>query len=60
LIRFGLLPRQLVAAGYAEFDPIANNTSATGRQKNRRIEIILEPRLKDLPGLQAKAARTTK
>ena len=60
LIRFGLLPRQLVAAGYAEFDPIASNTSATGRQKNRRIEIILEPRLKELPGLQAKVARAAK
>ena len=60
LIKFGLLPRQLVAAGYAEFDPIANNTSTTGRQKNRRIEIILEPKLNGLSGLKAKAARVSK
>jgi chemotaxis protein MotB len=57
LIRFGLLPRQLVAAGYAEYDPIASNTSPQGRQKNRRIEIILEPRLKELPEPSLKGVR---
>jgi chemotaxis protein MotB len=58
LIRGGLRPEQLVAAGYSEYDPVARNTSDKGRQKNRRIEIILEPRLMPLPELepQAKAA----
>jgi chemotaxis protein MotB len=60
LIKFGLLPRQLVAAGYAEFDPIANNTSASGRQKNRRIEIILEPQLRELPALEKAAKKATR
>jgi chemotaxis protein MotB len=45
LIRAGLRPQQLVAAGYGEYDPIARNNSEAGRQANRRIEIILEPRL---------------
>jgi chemotaxis protein MotB len=55
LIRGGLRPEQLVAAGYSEYDPVARNTSDAGRQKNRRIEIILEPRLRDMPELaQAK------
>jgi chemotaxis protein MotB len=57
LIRFGLLPRQLVAAGYAEYDPIANNATKPGRQKNRRIEIVLEPRLKELPGMPKLGAK---
>jgi chemotaxis protein MotB len=51
LIRGGLRPEQLVAAGYSEYDPVARNTNEAGKQKNRRIEIILEPRLMPLPGL---------
>jgi len=43
LIRAGLLPKRLVVAGYAQYDPVASNASESGRQKNRRIEIILEP-----------------
>jgi chemotaxis protein MotB len=54
LIRFGLAPRNLVAAGYSEYDPIANNATKPGRQKNRRIEIVLEPVLRELPGLGKK------
>jgi chemotaxis protein MotB len=51
LIRGGLRPEQLVAAGYSEYDPVARNVTEAGRQKNRRIEIILEPRLMPLPEL---------
>jgi len=47
LIRGGLRPGQLVAAGYGEYDPIARNTTEAGKQANRRIEIILEPRLRE-------------
>lgn len=43
-----LNPLQLTAAGRAEFMPIANNTSVSGRSANRRIEIILAPNLDDL------------
>jgi chemotaxis protein MotB len=43
LTSHGVAPERLVIAGYSEFDPIAGNGSETGRQKNRRIEIILEP-----------------
>lgn len=49
LVRGGLRPEQLVAAGYGEYDPVARNTNEAGKQKNRRIEIILEPRLRELP-----------
>lgn len=43
LISQGVAPRRLVLAGYSEYDPVASNGSDAGRQKNRRIEIILEP-----------------
>jgi chemotaxis protein MotB len=59
LIRGGLRPEQLVAAGYGEYDPIAKNTSELGKQKNRRIEIILEPRLREFKPAQQAAAKAT-
>jgi chemotaxis protein MotB len=55
LINAGLHPSHLVAAGYGEYDPVASNTSARGRQKNRRIEIVLEPELREVPAPKAKA-----
>ncbi len=43
--------KNLAAAGYGEFDPVAPNTTETGREQNRRIEIILVPNLEELPSL---------
>jgi outer membrane protein OmpA-like peptidoglycan-associated protein/uncharacterized protein YidB (DUF937 family) len=37
-IKYGADPDTLVAKGYGEADPIANNDTAEGRLKNRRIE----------------------
>ena len=39
---------RLTAAGRGEFVPIAENTTKEGRRANRRIEIILTPKLDDL------------
>jgi chemotaxis protein MotB len=41
----GVPGERLVATGYGEFHPVASNKSATGRAKNRRIEILLTPSL---------------
>jgi chemotaxis protein MotB len=38
-------PERLVASGYSEYHPIANNKTSAGRAKNRRIEILLTPSL---------------
>jgi len=37
----GIPPQRMVPSGRAEYDPVATNDTAEGRQKNRRIEIML-------------------
>lgn len=37
-------PNRLSATGYGEYRPVADNDSAEGRQKNRRVEIVIIPR----------------
>lgn len=49
LVRYGMRADHLVAAGYGPHDPVASNHSESGRQENRRIEIILEPKVRELP-----------
>jgi chemotaxis protein MotB len=51
LVEQGLSPKNLSAAGYGEFDPVGDNANDDGRQKNRRIEIILLPTIEELPGM---------
>jgi chemotaxis protein MotB len=38
-------PQRLVASGYGEYKPVASNKTASGRARNRRIEILLTPML---------------
>ena len=49
LIASGLPASRLVAAGYAEHEPVRENTSEAGRHENRRIEIVLLPNATELP-----------
>jgi chemotaxis protein MotB len=37
----GIPPERMVASGRSEYDPVATNDTPEGRQKNRRIEIML-------------------
>jgi len=41
LIKQGVNPQLLSATGFGEQDPVASNSTAAGRAKNRRIEIVL-------------------
>jgi chemotaxis protein MotB len=47
----GVSPKQLSAAGYAQYQPTAPNKGKRGKARNRRIEITLMPNLKELPDL---------
>lgn len=38
-----LEPVRLSANGYGEFSPVASNEKAEGKQKNRRVEIVILP-----------------
>ncbi len=39
LVKHGIDARRLTAAGYGSDDPIADNSTEEGRQKNRRVEL---------------------
>jgi chemotaxis protein MotB len=43
LVEKGVDPRRLGAVGYGEFHPIAENSTAEGRAKNRRIALVVMP-----------------
>lgn len=44
-------PQNLTAAGKGEFAPVAPNTTAEGKAKNRRIEVVLTPKLDEISKL---------
>ncbi|MCV6630962.1 MAG: OmpA family protein [Flavobacteriaceae bacterium] len=43
-----VLASNITAAGRGEFAPVASNESESGKAKNRRIEVILEPKLDEI------------
>ncbi|MCH5318736.1 MAG: OmpA family protein [Paramuribaculum sp.] len=42
---FGIAPNRLSAAGRGEYNPVSDNDSDLGKQRNRRTEIIITPKL---------------
>ncbi len=42
---YGVDPKRLTAAGRGEYNPIASNDTALGKQRNRRTQIIITPKL---------------
>ena len=43
--QYGVDPKRLSAAGRGEYNPIASNDTAVGKQRNRRTQIIITPKL---------------
>ena len=52
---FNVAPKRLTAGGRGEFNPLASNDTATGRQRNRRTQIIITPKLDQFMDLIDKA-----
>lgn len=42
---YGVDPKRLTAAGRGEYNPLASNDTALGKQRNRRTQIIITPKL---------------
>lgn len=56
--KFGVDPSRLTAGGRGEYNPVASNSDAEGRQLNRRTQIIITPELNQFLELIDKAPDT--
>ena len=43
--QYGIDPKRMTAGGRGEYNPIADNGTEVGRQRNRRTQIIITPKL---------------
>ena len=54
--RYGVDPKRLTAGGRGEYNPIADNGTDVGKQRNRRTQIIITPKLDQFMELIDKAS----
>ena len=52
---YGVDPKRLTAGGRGEYNPLASNDTETGKQRNRRTQIIITPKLDQFMDLIDKA-----
>ena len=52
---FGVAPKRLTAGGRGEYNPVASNDTELGKQRNRRTQIIITPKLDQFMDLIDKA-----
>lgn len=55
---YGIDPKRLTAAGRGEYNPVASNSTAKGKQRNRRTQIIITPKLDQFMELIDQAPET--
>ena len=55
--KYGVDPKRLTAGGRGEFNPIAENTTEVGKQRNRRTQIIITPKLDEFMELIGQAPK---
>ncbi len=53
--QYGVDPKRLTAGGRGEYNPVTNNSSEVGKQRNRRTQIIITPKLDQFMDLIDKA-----
>ena len=52
---YGVDPKRLTAGGRGEYNPLASNDTSVGKQRNRRTQIIITPKLEQFMDLIDKA-----
>ncbi len=57
---YGVDPRRLTAGGRGEYNPIASNDTEVGKQRNRRTQIIITPKLDEFMDLIGQAPDSEK
>ena len=58
--RYGVDPKRLTAGGRGEYNPLATNSTELGKQRNRRTQIIITPKLDQFMELIDKAPEADK
>ena len=54
---YGVDPKRLTAGGRGEYNPIAENSTELGKQRNRRTQIIITPKLDEFMDLIGQAPK---
>ena len=54
-INYGVNPKRLTAGGRGEYNPLTDNSTEVGKQRNRRTQIIITPKLDQFMDLIDKA-----
>ena len=57
---YGVDPKRLTAGGRGEYNPIATNDTEAGKQRNRRTQIIITPKLDEFMDLIGQAPDSDK
>ena len=57
---YGVDPKRLTAGGRGEYNPIASNDTEIGKQRNRRTQIIITPKLDEFMDLIGQAPESEK
>ena len=57
---YGVDPKRLTAGGRGEYNPLQSNTTEAGKQRNRRTQIVITPKLDEFMELIGQAPEESK